>query len=447
MAAITDKTLRNKVVYSVYVRNHSKEGSFKAVEQDLERIRRLGVDIVWLLPIHPIGELARKGEWGSPYANRDYREINPELGTLDDFKSLVASIHRHGMKCIIDVVYNHTSPDSRLAEQHPEFFYRTSEGKMGNRVGEWGDIVDLDYSVAELWDYQIETLKMWAAIVDGFRCDVAPLLPLEFWLRARREVAGFNPDCLWLSESIEPAFIMDLRARGLTALSDSEILQAFDVSYDYDVYPYFRGYLDGSNSLGDYIEKINRQEFIYPDNYVKLRFLENHDRPRAKALFPNEADLINWTAFMYFQKGMPLIYAGQEAESANCPDLFNKDGVNWHSGSDLSWLFQALYSIKQREIMAYGLCRFTALDEEDMVVGAHTWGEQKLVGVFSLKGNPSGDFASSANSANSANPAGGVDVGSDLADGVYANLIDGGSVTVEHGRLYSEAYPVIVEKQ
>lgn len=173
MAKLTEVTLRNQVVYSIYVRNHSEEGTFKAVEKDLERIKELGVDIIWLLPVHPIGLAARKGRLGSPYANQDYREINPELGTLADFRSLTEAIHRLGMKCIIDVVYNHTSPDSWLAAHHPEFFYRTLEGKLGNRVGDWGDIVDLDYNNQELWDYQIESLTMWAGMVDGFRCDVA----------------------------------------------------------------------------------------------------------------------------------------------------------------------------------------------------------------------------------------------------------------------------------
>ncbi|AIQ59907.1 alpha-amylase family glycosyl hydrolase [Paenibacillus borealis] len=426
MAKLTEVTLRNQVVYSIYVRNHTEEGTFKAVEKDLERIKALGVDIIWLLPVHPIGLAARKGGLGSPYANQDYREINPELGSLEDFRNLTEAIHGHGMKCIIDVVYNHTSPDSWLVEHHPEFFYRTLEGKLGNRVGDWGDIVDLDYNNQELWDYQIESLKMWAGMVDGFRCDVAPLLPLDFWLRAREEVAAVNPGCLWLAESIEPDFTMHLRSRGMVSLSDSEVLQAFDACYDYDVYPYFTGYLNGSCTLGSYVEKINAQEYIFPGNYVKLRFLENHDRPRAKALFPEENELINWTAFMYFQKGMPLIYGGQETENELCPDLFDKCTVSWNTGKDLSWLFKALYPIKHTEIMAQGVCRLTAHEEDGIVCGIHTWGEQKLAGVFSLRGRQ-------------------ADVELELPDGDYVNLIDGSRVTVVEGKLHSSGQPVIIE--
>lgn len=426
MAKETLKSLRNQVVYSIYVRNHSEQGTFKAAEQDLERIRELGVDIVWLLPVHPIGVAARKGRLGSPYANLDYRGINPELGTMADFKSLVQAIHRNGMKCIMDVVYNHTSPDSVLVEQHPGFFYRTAEGKLGNRAGEWIDIVDLDYSHPGLWDYQIETLKMWATIVDGFRCDVAPLLPLDFWQRARKEVAAVNPGCLWLGESVEPDFLLSLRSKGLASLSDAEILQAFDACYDYDSYPDFAGYVAGKQTLGSYVEKINAQEYIYPDNYVKLRFLENHDRARAKSLIPDEQSLINWTAFMYFLKGMPMIYGGQEMENDICPDLFDKDAVNWNTGKDLSWLFKALNVIKKKEIMAHSICHLKAVEEADIVVGTYIFGEQKLVGAFSLKGKSAE-----------------VEVG--LPDGLYCNLIDGSELKVDEGRLFCPAAPVILE--
>ncbi|AHV98329.1 alpha-amylase family glycosyl hydrolase [Paenibacillus sabinae] len=426
MAKDTQKSLRNQVMYSVYVRNHSEEGTFKAVENDLDRIKELGVDIVWLLPVHPTGEKARKGELGSPYANRDYRKINPEFGTLEDFKGLVEAIHDKGMKCIIDVVYNHTSPDSWLAVNHPEYFFKKPDGTMGNRVGEWDDIVDLDYNQAGLWEYQIETLKMWAGIVDGFRCDVAPLLPLDFWLRAREEVGKVRADCLWLSESVEPEFIIDLRAKGMINLSDSEIFQAFDICYDYDIHKYFRGYLTGDYKLSYYAEKINMQEYIYPDNYVKLRYLENHDQARAKEIIQDDNDLINWTAFIYFQKGMTLIYAGQETENDFRPDLFNKDTVNWNTGKDISALLKSLYPIKKKEIVAKGSYHVTALDEEDILVGTYTLNEHKMMGVFSVKSKT-------------------AEVETGLPDGSYQNLVDGSNVFVKEGKLLSEGKPIIIE--
>lgn len=223
VARNTDLHLRNQMIYSVFVRNYSSEGTFEKVREDLPRIRSLGADIIWLMPIHPIGKSNRKGSMGSPYAIRDYRAINPEYGTLEDFQALVDSIHALGMKVIIDVVYNHTSPDSWLRENHPEWFYHKPDGSFGNHVGEWTDIIDLDYNQRGLWEYQIETLKMWAKTVDGFRCDVAPLVPLDFWREAREQVEAIRPGCLWLAESIEPGFVRFIRSMGLTAASDSEI--------------------------------------------------------------------------------------------------------------------------------------------------------------------------------------------------------------------------------
>ena len=151
MAHETDRSLRRSVIYELYLRSHTPEGTFRAVEPDLDRIRALGVDIIWLMPIHPIGILNRKGSLGCPYANRDYRTVNPEYGSMEDFIHLVEEIHRRGMKCIIDVVYNHTSPDSTLVREHPEFFYRKPDGSRGNKVGDWTDVVDLDYGVPALW--------------------------------------------------------------------------------------------------------------------------------------------------------------------------------------------------------------------------------------------------------------------------------------------------------
>lgn len=425
MAIQTQANLRNQVMYSVYVRNYSEEGTFKAVENDLDRIKKLGVDIIWLMPIHPVGEKAKKGELGSPYAIRDYRKVNPEFGTMEDFKDLVNAIHAKGMKCIIDVVYNHTSPDSWLVENHPEFFYKKPDGSMGNRVGDWSDIVDLDYNNRDLWEYQIETLKMWAEIVDGFRCDVAPLIPLEFWLKAREEVSKVNSDCFWLSESVEPDFIKYLRSNGMVALSDSEVFQAFDVCYDYDIHSIFRSYVAGECPLSKYVERVNIQEFIYPVNYVKLRYLENHDQDRAKSFIDSQDAMINWTAFIYFQKGMTLLYCGQETEDANRPSLFDKDIVNWNTGYDLSDYMSKLYEFKKNPILTNSTYSLKAYDEDDIMVGMHVAGDKKLVGIFNLKGKQ-------------------VVVPVELENGTYRNLLNDKEVVVKDGNVYSDGQPIII---
>lgn len=425
MARETSKQLRNQVMYSVYVRQYSHEGTFRKVQEDLPRIKGLGVDIIWLLPIHPTGKKCRKGTLGSPYAIQDYRAVNPEFGTLDDFKALVAAIHAEGMKCIIDVVYNHTSPDSVLSVEHPEWFYHKADGSFGNKIGDWSDIIDLDYSHIELWDYQIDTLKMWADIVDGFRCDVAPLIPLEFWLKAREEVKKINPDCLWLSESVEPVFTYDNRARGMTSLSDSEIFQAFDVSYEYDIYHDWVKVITDQIPLCDYVDAINQQEYIYPDNYVKLRFVENHDRPRAAMCLPDEKTRANWIAFMYFQRGMTLLYNGQETGNIHRPSLFDKDDILWQTGYDISSMLSKLYAIKQNSLFAYG--RYSVRDAGNgILIAKYEKHGKKIFGMFSTKGI-----------------AGIVTI--DVSDGIYLNQIDGKPVYVESGLIRTTGDPQIFE--
>lgn len=425
MAKNTDVKLRDAVIYCIYVRNHTKEGTFRAIEPDLDRIKELGTDIIWFMPIHPIGVEGRKGTLGCPYANQDYRTVNTEYGTMEDFKNLVDLIHQKEMKCMIDVVYNHTSPDSVLTKEHPEFFFQKADGKRGNRVGEWTDVVDLDYHNRKLWEYQVESLKMWASIVDGFRCDVASLVPLEFWSYAREEVAKVNPDCIWLAETIEYGFIRYCRSQGYKVASDCEMYQAFDMEYDYDIWDSFEGYLTKKTLLSHYIERLNMQEAIYPDNYIKMHCLENHDRARIKSYVKDSASLKNWTAFLYFQKGATLLYAGQEFENKYQPSLFEKDDISIQTGHDLSGLMRRLYNIKKQVLPEDSDFEATADDEHGIVIASRISGHHKIVGVFSLEGKE-------------------ACVKVPLEDGEYINLISREKVMVTEGTLWIKDKPMIL---
>ena len=425
MAADTDISLQKQVIYSIYVRNHTPEGTFRSVIPDLDRIKALGTDIIWFLPIHPIGVEGKKGSLGCPYANRDYRAVNPAYGTMEDFRALVDEIHKRGMKCIIDVVYNHTSPDSVLFHEHPDFFYRGPDGKPGNKMGDWSDVIDLDYRCRALWDYQIQSLCQWAEIVDGFRCDVASFVPLDFWIRARQEVARVRPGCIWLAETVHQSFGCTARREGIYSMLDYDGYAAFDLEYEYDIREVFDKYLAGKASLDHYLDMLNFQEAIYPANYNKLRFLENHDQPRIASFVPRETDLINYTAFLYFLKGTTLIYAGQEFENDHLPSLFEKEPIDRNTGKYLSALMARLHQIKG---MFGGSDWFWAEgdSERDIAVLRRGSGERQFLGVFSLKSNR-----------------GEVTVG--LADGSYENLIDGKSVEVRNGKLRCEGKPVIIK--
>lgn len=428
MAKNTNLALRQAIIYSLYVRNFSEEGTFKAILPELDRIKALGTDVIWFLPFYPNGEIARKGTAGSPYAIRDYRTVDSHFGTLEDFDELVNQIHARGMKVMIDIVYNHTSPDSLLAQEHPEWFYHKEDGSFGNRVGDWSDIIDLDYAHRELWDYQIETLKLWASRgVDGFRCDVAPLIPLEFWQEARAEVEKIKPGTIWLSESIEPDFIKYMRSQGLTALSDGEIFQAFDMAYDYDVRGLWVDYLEGKLPLSAYIDRLNLQEVIFPANYIKLRNLENHDNRRAADLISDKAQLLQWTAFNYLQKGATLIYNGQEKQALTVPSLFEKDTIDW-TGEDLSAYLSKLAKIKKM-IPIDTDYQLVADDENDTVLLVHHSKTQTIAAAFSFKGKES-------------------EVVVDIPDGYYRNVMNGDEIAVVKGGIkVSDQVIVLVVEQ
>lgn len=454
MAKGTKKELRNQLIYSIFVRNYSREGTFEAVRLDLKRIRDLGTDIIWLMPIHPIGETNRKGSLGSPYAIRDYRAVNPEYGTLEDFVRLTDTIHDMGMRVIIDVVYNHTSPDSVLAKEHPEWFYRKPDGSFGNKTGDWWDVIDLDYNARELWAYQIETLCMWAKYVDGFRCDVASLVPVDFWMQAREAVAKVRPDAIWLAESVHGGFMVYNRFRGIPAWSDAELYRAFDMEYDYDIYDGYLGYLEGKNTLQDYCWMVNRQEQIYPDNYVKVRYLENHDQPRAHFLIPDERSLRNWTAFQFFQKGAAMLYAGQEKGCTHCPSLFDKDTLAWSGhgagGMDLDLvpLISRLAAMKKDPVFMDSTYYLNVL-QDDIIIGIHaqnTWRPDSseafkgdaMVGIFPMR-------AESAVFSLTEVQVGGIQtLDRMLPDGTYENLVDGSRIEISCGRLATDGKAVII---
>ncbi|WP_026477530.1 alpha-amylase family glycosyl hydrolase [Alkaliphilus transvaalensis] len=427
MAKSSPMTLRNHVIYSVYVRNHCGVGTFNALLDDLPRIKDLGVDIIWLMPIHPIGVKNKKGSLGCPYAIQNYREINSEYGDLTSFKKLVESIHHLGMKCMIDVVFHHTSPDSDLYHKHPEFFYMKN-GRVGNKVGDWYDIIDLDFSNIQLWHELIDTLKYWVSLgVDGFRCDVASLVPIDFWLMAREEVAKIKEDVLWLSETVEPHFVSDVRREGYYAASDSESYQAFDITYDYDGFLYFKNYLEGRNTLEDYLEKIRQQEYIYPNNYAKLRFIENHDQSRIKTLIPNGDLLKIWTAFMYFQKGPVLLYAGQEAQEIHRPSLFDLDPISWDNlNDDFVDYLKNLYKIKQKTIFANGYYHIHRIDKKGVIYATYEINNKILAGIFNVE-----------------NKAGTIKV--ELPDGNYTNLVDGSPIMIEKGEIVLKNSAIILE--
>ncbi len=320
-------------IYQIFIRNFTPRGDFAGAIPRLADIRELGFEYVYLTPVHPIGVKARKGSAGSPYAIRDFRAVDPALGGESGFRAFLDSAHALGLGVIMDVVYNHTSPDSVLAKSHPEWFHRDAEGHPSPRVAEWSDVVDLDYSSPMMREYQIETLERWVRFgVDGFRCDVASLVPVSFWIEARSRVSAIRP-ALWLAESVHKEFVVEMRRKGIHVWSDTELHQAFDLSYDYDGREYLESAWRGSSPLANYLGHLVVQEALYPESACKLRFLENHDQERAARRFGSAETLRNWTAFAMLLPGTFMAYMGQEMAIASKPSLFDPDPVAWDSGS------------------------------------------------------------------------------------------------------------------
>lgn len=414
MASDTPSNYRNLVIYEIYVRNHTLKGTFIDVERDLHRLHTLGVDVLWFMPIHPIGELNKKGSLGCPYSIRDYREVNPEYGTQGEFSHLIQQAHELGMKIMIDVVYNHTAHDSVLVKEHPEYFHQDRNGNPVTTVPEWSDVIDLKHPDAELTRYLIEALRGWVQLgVDGFRCDVASLLPLDFWMQARAELANEKPDIIWLAESVQANFIATRRSQNLTALSDSELYQAFDITYDYDIWPIWQLAVQGKVPVRRYIEMLRYQDCIYPENYIKMRCVENHDQARIMRLAPSRAQGMAWMAFEAFNKGPFLIYAGQESGVKHTPSLFEIDKVEW-SDYNLQPFLTHLAKLKKDPAQVDG--KFIVMQADPAIQAAWEYPGKGLYGIFNTSGK-----------------AGYIMV--NLPDGTYRDILNDGQVLVRGGKI------------
>lgn len=319
-------------IYEVNTRQFTKEGTFKAFREHLPRLSNMGVDILWFMPITPIGEVNRKGTLGSYYSVKDYKAVNPEFGTLDDFRELVAEAHELGMYVIIDWVANHTAWDNYLVYEKPEWYTRDSLGNMISPY-DWTDVVELNYDVPELWDYMIDAMKFWVkeANIDGFRCDVAFLVPTEFWNRARKELEAIKP-VFMLAESEEP-----------------ELHEyAFDMSYAWAMHHVMNNIAAGKQNANhiDSMMKVTMKRFP-PEAYL-MHFTSNHDENSwADTEFGRLGDgVLTFAVLTATLPGMPLIYNGQEAAMDKMLEFFEKDEIDW-SEIPLENFYRELFTLKK----------------------------------------------------------------------------------------------------
>ena len=308
--------LENSVVYEMNVRQYTPEGTFAAAQRELPRLKELGIDILWLMPIHPIGVKERKGTLGSYYAIADYKAINPEFGTMEDFENFLAEAHRLGFRVILDCVANHTSPDAKWINECPADWYMRDEN--GNTVVnyDWYDIAELNYGKREVWDAMADQMRFWMEKgVDGFRCDMACEVPLEFWQETISALREDYPGMYMLAEGEEPKL---------------HSLSGFNSSYAWELHHMLNAIARGEKNIPELLEYIQRDAERHPADAFRLMFTSNHDENSwAGTEFERMGDAAKLMAVLTFTlpNGQPLIYTGQEMGWNKRFEFFEKDPI------------------------------------------------------------------------------------------------------------------------
>lgn len=365
------------VIYEVNVRQFSPEGTFNAFAKDLPRLKDLGIDILWLMPIHPISEKNRKGELGSYYSIANYTEVNPEFGTEADFRALIEQAHALGMKVVIDWVANHTGWDNPWITEHPDWYTKDTSGNITWPVGtDWTDVADLNYDNQDMRAEMIKSMKYWVSEfdIDGFRCDVAGEVPADFWEAARKEIETVKPIWMVAENSDQMALLKSFNANygwPLQGLMRSLAKDTFDPDLVEDqVKGIYSSYLEGT----------------YPMN-----FITNHDENSWNGTeFMRYGDAVDAMAVFYFtMPGMPLIYNGQEVGFNRRLKFFEKDQIDWQDPKNYTAFYQKLIQLKDDNPalwtgLAGGDWQYLPADYPSFIAYARTLGTNKVVVVMNM---------------------------------------------------------------
>lgn len=304
------------VIYEVNIRQYTPEGTFNAFAEHLPRLEELGVDILWLMPVQPIGVLNRKGTLGSYYSISDYMSVNPAFGSFDDLRNLVDEAHRLGMYVILDWVANHTAWDNPLVTEHPEWYEKDSLGKLFSPY-DWTDIVQLDFENPEMRKYMISAMKFWITEtdMDGFRCDAAWSVPCDFWTEARTALDDIKPVFMLAEDEKNHCFVE----------------KAFDMNYSWELHHLLNKIAKGTQPVDSLKVYCREQDSIYDPAIFRMNFITNHDENSWKGTeFSRLGDAVEVMAMLTFtMPGMPLIYSGQEIGMNKSLRFFEKDTIHW----------------------------------------------------------------------------------------------------------------------
>ena len=319
-------------IYEVNVRQYTPEGTFAAFSKSLPRLKDMGVQVLWFMPITPISEKGRLGSLGSYYAIKDYTAINPEFGTMEDFKALVNEAHEMGFKIIIDYVADHTGNDHPWLTEHPEFYVQGENNDFLHPHG-WSDVSKLNYDVPELWKYMIDVLRFWIdeCDIDGYRCDMAHLVPLDFWIQAKKKISKIKENLFWFGECEEP-----------------EYHQVFDATYTWRWMHASQEFYQNKMNLQSLLTVLYKSVTEFPVTAFRVYFTSNHDENSWNGTeyekYGDAAQL--FAVFSCTWNGIPMIYSGQELPNKKRLKFFDKDQIDWNGNFELQAFYKTLLTLK-----------------------------------------------------------------------------------------------------
>lgn len=321
-------------IYEVNVRQYTPEGTLKAFATHLPRLKDMGVETLWFMPITPISAQGRLGTLGSYYAGSSYTKINPEFGNEEDFRAIIQTAHQLGMQVIIDWVANHTGQDHEWTKTHPDFYIKDEKGNFVERNG-WSDVIDLDYTNKHLWETMVDNMLYWVRNfdIDGFRCDMAHLVTFDFWLYARQNCDQSKP-LFWLAEC-----------------DDDRYLEVFDVNYAWRWMHLTNSMVQNKEFGLNAITPLLREDLELLPNACKLWFTSNHDENSWNGTeYEKYGSLaMTWAVFSTVFPGIPLIYSGQELPNYKRLAFFEKDQIEWTSSlPKLHYFYKALLEIRKQ---------------------------------------------------------------------------------------------------
>ena len=328
------------VLYELNIRQFTPEGTLNAAIERLPFLRSIGIDVIWLMPIYPIGKEGRKGTLGSYYSISDYKGVNPEFGTADDFRAFISAAHAMGIRVLLDWVANHTARDARWITERPADWYERDEQGVAKVPWDWTDTAKLNYANHDVWLGEIDAMRYWVEEfgVDGFRCDMAMLVPIEFWQEASHELHKIKSDIFMLAEAEE----------------DNLFDRAFNMSYQWNVHHIMVDIAKGARRVWDLRNAIHSERARYPREAMRMSFTSNHDENSWSGSEQSRfgASLEVMTALTFLMPStMPLIYTGQEVGYDHSFEFFERDTIpaELYRENRTTELYRRLIALKHRE--------------------------------------------------------------------------------------------------